>query len=61
MARVKMRLTGTDSDLEPFLLLLKKMEDRQMVSIIETSKSYPNRGDSKQCRVYLEIDFLLPI
>lgn len=54
--RIKMRLTGTETDLEKWLWLMRKMNERGLISILESSKPYPNRGESQFYRVYLEIN-----
>ena len=59
--RVKMRLSGLPSDINAFMILFKKMDQRKMISLLEESADYPNRGESKLVRKYLEIEMLLPI
>ena len=54
--RIKMRLMGTETDIEKWLWLMQKMNERGLIEILETSNFYPNRGDSKLYRTYLEID-----
>ena len=58
--RIEMRLMGTQEDLEIWLRLVQKMQDHQILEIIEESKPYPNRGDSKQFRVYLKVNLNYP-
>jgi GTPase SAR1 family protein len=57
--RIKMRLTGTQDDLQRWVWLVEKLQERGLVLVVEKSKPYANRGESLQSRVYLEIDLLL--
>ena len=54
--RIKMRLTGTKQDLEKWLWFVGKMDLYGLVEIINQSDPYANRGESKEPRVYLEIN-----
>jgi len=54
--RIKMRLTGTKEDLEKWLWFVGKMDKKGLVEIINQSDPYANRGESKESRVYLEIN-----
>lgn len=54
--RIKMRLTGTKEDLEKWLWFVAKMDQKGLVEIVNRSEAYPNRGESKESRVYLEIN-----
>jgi len=54
--RVKMRLSGTESDLKAYLYLLRAMDRKGLIEILEESEPYKNRGDSKIYRVYLEVN-----
>jgi len=54
--RVKMRLSGTESDLKAYLYLLRAMDRKGLIEILEESELYKNRGDSKIYRVYLEVN-----
>lgn len=54
--RIKMRLTGTKEDLEKWLWFVGKMDQKGLVEIINRSEPYANRGESKESRVYLEIN-----
>lgn len=58
--RIEMRLTGTKEDLEIWLKLIHKMEQHQLLEVLEESKPYPNRGDSKLFRVYLKVNLDYP-
>jgi hypothetical protein len=58
--RIKMRLSGTESDLKAYLYLLRAMDRKGLIEILEESQPYPNRGDSKFFRAYLEIDLNIP-
>lgn len=55
-----MRLMGTEADLEKWLWFMEKMNQHQLIEIFEKSRPYPNRGDSKHHRIYLEIDLVVP-
>ena len=54
--RIKMRLSGTESDLKAYLYLLRAMDRKGLIEILEESEPYKNRGDSKIYRVYLEVN-----
>ena len=54
--RVKMRLSGKESDLKAYLYLLRAMDRKGLIEILEESEPYKNRGDSKIYRVYLEVN-----
>jgi hypothetical protein len=45
--------------LERWVWLVEKLQERQLVSILEKSLPYPNRGESQYYRVYLEVDLEL--
>ena len=49
---MKLRLMGTSSDNEHFI---SKMKNMPWIDIITISKDYPNRGNSKELRVYIEL------
>lgn len=57
--RIKMRLMGTVPDLERWVWLVEKLQERGLVTIVERSRPYANRGESLQSRVYLEVDLEL--
>ena len=57
--RIKMRLMGTTKDLERWIWLVEKLQERGLVTIVEQSRPYANRGESIQSRVYLEVDLEL--
>jgi hypothetical protein len=52
---IDMRLMGTQEDLDRWAWFLGECEKRQLITILEKSKSYPNRGDSKLVRLYIKI------
>lgn len=54
--RIKMRLSGTESDLKAYLYLLHAMDKKGLIEILEESQPYKNRGESKIHRVYLEVN-----
>ncbi len=58
--RIKMRLSGTEEDLKAYLYLLHAMDRKGLIEILEESKPYRNRGESKFLRCYLEINLNIP-
>lgn len=54
--RINMRLSGTEQDLKAYLYLLHAMDKKGLIEILEESKPYPNKGESKILRVYLDIN-----
>lgn len=56
---VKMRLTGTQTELDKWLKFLGRVENKELINILETSSFYPNRGSSKLGRQYMEIELLV--
>ncbi|MBD2773334.1 hypothetical protein [Iningainema tapete] len=52
---IDMRLMGTEEDLNKWAWFLGECEKRQLITILEKSKPYPNRGDSKFVRQYIKI------
>jgi hypothetical protein len=54
--RIKMRLSGTEADLKAYLYLLRAMDKKGLIEILEESEPYKNRGESKMFRVYLEVN-----
>lgn len=58
--RVEMRLMGTQEDLEVWLKLMRKMQDHDLLEILEESTPYKNRGESKLYRVYLKLNLNYP-
>jgi hypothetical protein len=58
--RIKMRLSGTEDDLKAYLYLLRAMDKKGLIEILEESKPYKNRGESKFFRCYLEINLNIP-
>lgn len=57
--RIKMRLSGTQEDLNGWLYLLKKLEQRRLIRILEQSQPYPNRGSSLLYRVYIDVELAI--
>jgi hypothetical protein len=51
-----MRLSGTEADLKAYLYLLRAMDTKGLIEILEESQPYKNRGESKMYRVYLEVN-----
>ena len=52
---MKIRLISWHEDNENFVSILKKLEEINLVKIVEVSKSYPNRGNSVCERKYIEL------
>ena len=57
--RIKMRLTGTQADLEVWVELVRKMAKHRVVELLEVSAPYANEGESQFYRCYLEVDLLV--
>jgi hypothetical protein len=51
-----MRLSGTEADLKAYLYLLRAMDKKGLIEILEESEPHKNRGESKIHRVYLEVN-----
>lgn len=49
------RFTAPTDDLARWEWFFKEMEKRELITIYEISKLYPNRGDSKMCRQYFKV------
>lgn len=54
-SQIEMRLMGTAEDLERWAWFLDLMESKGLITILEKSKPYANRGDSKLFRLYVKI------
>jgi hypothetical protein len=52
---MKLRLTGTEAECARLTFLLRYGPPD--LEVVEVSQPYPNRGDSAQVRVYLEVRF----
>ncbi len=52
---MKIRLTGTEAECAKLTFLLRYGPPD--LEVVEVNGPYPNRGDSQQVRVYLEIRF----
>jgi hypothetical protein len=48
---MKIRLTGLPAEIDQAVSIIN---DAQDLDVIEVSNPYPNRGDSRQVRVYIE-------
>ena len=48
---MKIRLTGLPAEIDQAVSVIN---DAQALDVIEVSSPYPNRGDSRQVRVYIE-------
>lgn len=56
---VKMRLTGTQAELDKWLKFLQRVDSKELIEILEVSSFYPNRGSSKLGRQYIEVELLV--
>lgn len=54
-SQIDMRLAGTQEDLDRWIWFLDLMESKGLITILEKSKPYANRGDSKLMRLYIKI------
>lgn len=54
-AFIEMRLMGTEEDLAKWTWFLELIESKDMITVLEKSKLYQNRGDSKLYRLYIKI------
>ena len=52
---MKLRLTGTEAECARLTFLLRFGPPD--LDVVEVSPPYPNRGDTEQVRVYLEVRF----
>jgi hypothetical protein len=50
-----LRFMATAEDLAKWEWFFKEMERRNLITIYEISKPYPNRGDSKLVRQYFKV------
>jgi hypothetical protein len=57
--RVKMRLSGTEQELQAWINYLKALESKEHIKIYEGGKLYQNRGSDDIYRCYMEVDLLL--
>ncbi|MHC5826063.1 MAG: hypothetical protein ACYT04_61975 [Nostoc sp.] len=53
--QIDMRLMGTTEDLQKWAWFLGLMNDKGLITILEKSEPYKNRGDSKLFRQYIKI------
>ena len=53
---MKLRLMGTDSEINSFIWLLEGLQEDNFISIRSISGFYKNRPPSIEGRVYVEID-----
>ncbi len=52
---VEMRLMGVPEDLEKWAWFLDLVAEKGMITVLEKSKLYQNRGESKLMRLYIKI------
>jgi len=53
--QIDMRLMGTTEDLQKWAWFLGLMNEKGLITILEKSEPYKNRGDSKLFRQYIKI------
>ena len=51
MVAVKIRLTGLPAEIEP---VLTQIQEARTLDVIQVDGPYPNRGNSRMVRVYIE-------
>lgn len=56
--RTEMRLTGTKEDLNKWLWFMEKLQEKQIVRILDKSEPYKNRGESEMYRVYIKAEYI---
>lgn len=55
----EIRIIATETDLQVWLWLLHKLQDDdKIIDIVEESKPYANRGESKLYRVYIKANVI---
>jgi hypothetical protein len=52
---IDMRLMGTQEDLDKWAWFLELVESKGMITVLEKSRLYSNRGESKLLRLYMKI------
>lgn len=52
---MKIRLHGSLHDTENFIGLLKYLEEKYSIEILNISKKYKDRGESKYYRTYIDV------
>jgi hypothetical protein len=55
MNQIDMRLMGTEEDLKRWIWFLRLLHDKKLITILEESKPYKNRGESLLYRQYIKI------
>lgn len=53
---MKIRLNSYKSDNEKFLAILKKLQEINLIQLVNVSKSYPNRGQTIYERMYIDLE-----
>ena len=56
---IKIRLQGTQADLDKWLKFLQRVDSKELIEILEVSSFYQNRGSSKLGRQYMEVELLV--
>ncbi|MHC5822938.1 MAG: hypothetical protein ACYT04_45675, partial [Nostoc sp.] len=55
----EIRIAATEIDLQVYLWLFHKLQDKdKIIEIVEESKPYANRGESKLYRVYIKANLI---
>ncbi|BAZ11795.1 hypothetical protein NIES4071_36210 [Calothrix sp. NIES-4071] len=57
--RVKMRLSGTEQELQAWLNYLKLLQDKEHIKMYGDEKLYAGRSDNDTYRCYVEVDLLI--
>ncbi len=53
---MKIRLHGVPEEISKFTKLFKSLEDAGTIDILQKSEPYADRGTSKYCRVYMDVN-----
>lgn len=53
---MKLRLNSFKSDNENFLEILKRLQEINLIQLVNVSKSYQNRGQTICERVYIDLE-----
>lgn len=54
-SQIEMRLMGTEEDLQRWDWFLNLMDSKGLITVLEKSKPYKNRGESLLYRQYIKI------
>lgn len=53
---MKIRLHGVSEEISKFTKLFKALEESGVIEILQQSEPYADRGTSKYCRVYMDVN-----